>query len=209
MWCFVIDIFCFYRFICKLARVSASPTQIIHLILILLVVVDDQHQFICCPAEQLILIIISLLLFQTKQIEEVQSTSKATRVSAHTHIKGLGLDSTTGIASPVGSGLVGQEKAREACGLVVDLIRSRKMAGRALLLAGAPGTGKTALALGISQVNNYSKWHLLGGATSFIKSMPDIQCFSSCAWYPHHSHPHLILFYFCRNLVPKYPSVQW
>jgi RuvB-like protein 1 (pontin 52) len=31
------------------------------------------------------------------------------------------------------------------------LIRSRKMAGRALLLAGAPGTGKTALALGIAQ----------------------------------------------------------
>ena len=58
-----------------------------------------------------------------------------------------------GIASPVGSGLVGQEKAREACGLVVDLIRSRKMAGRALLLAGAPGTGKTALALGIAQVS--------------------------------------------------------
>jgi RuvB-like protein 1 (pontin 52) len=48
--------------------------------------------------------------------------------------------------------LVGQEKAREACGIVVDLIRSRKMAGRALLLAGAPGTGKTALALGIAQV---------------------------------------------------------
>lgn len=33
----------------------------------------------------------------------------------------------------------------------MDLIRSRKMAGRALLLAGAPGTGKTALALGIAQ----------------------------------------------------------
>ena len=33
---------------------------------------------------------------------------------------------------------------------MVDLIRSKKMAGRALLLAGAPGTGKTALALGIA-----------------------------------------------------------
>mmetsp|Transcript_36059 Transcript_36059/g.64948 ORF Transcript_36059/g.64948 Transcript_36059/m.64948 type:complete len:456 (+) Transcript_36059:242-1609(+) len=85
------------------------------------------------------------------KIEEVQSTSKATRVSAHTHIKGLGLDPQTGIAAPIGSGLVGQEQAREACGLVVDLIRSRKMAGRALLLAGAPGTGKTALALAIAQ----------------------------------------------------------
>lgn len=86
------------------------------------------------------------------KIEEVQSTSKSVRVSAHTHIKGLGLDPQTGEASPIGSGLVGQEKAREACGLVVDLIRSRKMAGRALLLAGAPGTGKTALALGVAQV---------------------------------------------------------
>jgi RuvB-like protein 1 (pontin 52) len=71
-------------------------------------------------------------------------------VSVHTHIKGLGLDEA-GIASQVGAGLVGQERAREACGVVVDLIRSKKMAGRALLLAGAPGTGKTALALGIAQ----------------------------------------------------------
>jgi RuvB-like protein 1 len=34
--------------------------------------------------------------------------------------------------------------------VVVDLIKSRKFSGRALLLAGAPGTGKTALALAIS-----------------------------------------------------------
>ena len=33
----------------------------------------------------------------------------------------------------------------------MDLIRSKKMAGRALLLAGAPGTGKTAIALAIAQ----------------------------------------------------------
>jgi len=33
---------------------------------------------------------------------------------------------------------------------VVDLIKSKKMAGRALLLAGPPGTGKTALAMAIS-----------------------------------------------------------
>lgn len=39
----------------------------------------------------------------------------------------------------------------QACGLVVDLIKAKKMAGRALLMAGAPGTGKTALALAISQ----------------------------------------------------------
>mmetsp|Transcript_25236 Transcript_25236/g.55951 ORF Transcript_25236/g.55951 Transcript_25236/m.55951 type:complete len:457 (-) Transcript_25236:43-1413(-) len=84
------------------------------------------------------------------KIEEVQSTTKSARVAAHTHIKGLGLDEA-GRAFPTGCGLVGQEKAREAAGLVVELIKAKKMAGRALLMAGAPGTGKTALALGISQ----------------------------------------------------------
>jgi DNA helicase TIP49 (TBP-interacting protein) len=33
---------------------------------------------------------------------------------------------------------------------VVDLIKQKKMAGKALLLAGAPGTGKTAISLAIS-----------------------------------------------------------
>merc|ERR1712046_430744 len=41
--------------------------------------------------------------------------------------------------------------AREAAGVVVEMIKSKKMAGRALLLVGAPGTGKTAIALGIAQ----------------------------------------------------------
>jgi len=84
------------------------------------------------------------------KIEEVKSTTKKQRIAAHTHIKGLGLDEN-GNAIRVASGLVGQARAREAAGVVVDLIKSKKMAGRALLLAGAPGTGKTALALGIAQ----------------------------------------------------------
>ena len=56
-----------------------------------------------------------------------------------------------GEAQASAAGFVGQEQAREACGVVVDMIRGKKMAGRALLLAGAPGTGKTALALGIAK----------------------------------------------------------
>ena len=84
------------------------------------------------------------------RIEEVASTTKTQRVATHTHIKGLGLKDD-GTAHPMAAGFVGQEQAREACGIVVDMIRQKKMAGRALLMAGAPGTGKTALALGIAQ----------------------------------------------------------
>ncbi|CAA2970766.1 ruvB 1 [Olea europaea subsp. europaea] len=84
------------------------------------------------------------------KIEEVQSTTKKQRIATHTHIKGLGLE-PNGNAIPLAAGFVGQAAAREAAGVVVDMIRQRKMAGRALLLAGPPGTGKTALALGISQ----------------------------------------------------------
>ncbi|KAJ6906680.1 ruvB-like protein 1 [Populus alba x Populus x berolinensis] len=82
--------------------------------------------------------------------EEVQSTTKKQRIATHTHIKGLGLE-PSGRAIDMAAGFVGQKEAREAAGLVVDMIKQKKMAGRALLLAGPPGTGKTALALGISQ----------------------------------------------------------
>ena len=51
----------------------------------------------------------------------------------------------------MGAGFVGQEAAREAAGVIVSLIQTKKMAGRAVLFAGAPGTGKTALALALSQ----------------------------------------------------------
>ncbi|KAL9085866.1 MAG: hypothetical protein Q9159_004472 [Coniocarpon cinnabarinum] len=82
----------------------------------------------------------------------VSSTSdRGSRTAAHSHIRGLGLNGSTGTVDHDAGGFVGQASAREACGLVVDLIKAKKMSGRAVLLAGGPGTGKTALALAVSQ----------------------------------------------------------
>merc|ERR1712028_289968 len=89
-------------------------------------------------------------ILEKMKIEEVKSTTKAQRVAVHTHVKGLGLDEE-GTALQCAAGLCGQEKAREAAGVVCEMIKSKKMAGRALMLVGAPGTGKTAIALGIAQ----------------------------------------------------------
>ncbi|MFN9904884.1 MAG: RuvB-like domain-containing protein, partial [bacterium] len=83
------------------------------------------------------------------KIEEVKSTTKTQRIASHSHIKGLGL-AEDGSAVEISHGLCGQEKAREAAGVVVDMIKSKKMAGKALLMVGPPGTGKTAIALAIS-----------------------------------------------------------
>jgi len=83
------------------------------------------------------------------KIEEVKSTTRQQRVATHSHVKGLGLNDD-GTAAEVAAGLVGQEKARESLGVAVELIKTKKMAGRALMLAGAPGTGKTALALALA-----------------------------------------------------------
>ena len=84
------------------------------------------------------------------KIEEVQSTTKITRIASHSHVKGLGLNDM-GLAIELGGGMVGQNDAREAAGIIVQMIKMKKMAGRAILMAGPPGTGKTAIALSISQ----------------------------------------------------------
>ncbi|KAJ9463378.1 RuvB-like helicase 2 [Diplonema papillatum] len=72
------------------------------------------------------------------------------RIGAHSHIRGLGLDDALE-ARMQGQGMVGQMSARKAAGIVVTMIKEGKIAGRAVLLAGAPGTGKTAIAMGMAQ----------------------------------------------------------
>ena len=47
--------------------------------------------------------------------------------------------------------MVGQARARRAAGVVMEMIKEGKIAGRAVLIAGQPGTGKTAVAMGMAQ----------------------------------------------------------
>ncbi|KAL1450136.1 hypothetical protein WDU94_002586 [Cyamophila willieti] len=103
------------------------------------------------------------------KIEEVKSTVKTQRISSHSHVKGLGLKEN-GEPNEMAAGLVGQQAAREAAGIVVDMIKSKKMAGRAILMAGPPGTGKTAIALAMS--------HELGNKVPFCP-MVGSEVFSS------------------------------
>ena len=70
------------------------------------------------------------------------------RIGAHSHIRGLGLDDALE-ARNVSQGMVGQTSARRAAGVILEMIREGKIAGRAILIAGQPGTGKTAIAMGI------------------------------------------------------------
>ena len=82
-------------------------------------------------------------------VKEIGELREFERIAAHSHITGLGLDGLK--AKFKADGFVGQQEAREAAGLVVKLIKEGKFAGRGILLAGPPGTGKTALAIGIAR----------------------------------------------------------
>lgn len=48
-------------------------------------------------------------------------------------------------------GLVGQTRARRSAGVVAEMVKEGKIAGRSVLIAGQPGTGKTAIAMGLAQ----------------------------------------------------------
>jgi len=83
-------------------------------------------------------------------LPETREVTYLERIGAHSHIRGLGLDDSLE-PRQISQGMVGQSQARRAAGIVLEMIKEGKIAGRALLLAGQPGTVKTAIAMGMSK----------------------------------------------------------
>ena len=77
---------------------------------------------------------------ETAILPDAKDVTRVDRIGAHSHIRGLGLDDVLE-AKGRSQGMVGQLSARRAAGIVVRMIRDNTIAGRAVLLAGPPGTG--------------------------------------------------------------------
>merc|ERR1712188_57337 len=81
---------------------------------------------------------------------EIKDLTRIERIGAHSHIRGLGLDDSLE-ARQISQGMVGQVTARKAAGVILQMIKDGRMAGRAIMIGGQPGTGKTAIAMGMAQ----------------------------------------------------------
>lgn len=81
------------------------------------------------------------------QTQSKDLPTKLERIGAHSHIRGLGLDDRLE-PIPSAEGMVGQLRARKAAGVIIKMVQESKIAGRAILMAGPPSTGKTAIAMG-------------------------------------------------------------
>uniref|UniRef100_A0A7S1N6M8 RuvB-like helicase n=1 Tax=Eutreptiella gymnastica TaxID=73025 RepID=A0A7S1N6M8_9EUGL len=104
-------------------------------------------------------------------LPDAKDVTRVDRIGAHSHIRGLGLDDVLE-AKVRSQGMVGQLAARRAAGIVVRMIRDNTIAGRAVLLAGPPGTGKTAIAMGCAQaLGNDVPFTMLAGSEIFSLEM--------------------------------------
>lgn len=96
--------------------------------------------------------------------------TKIERVSAHSHIRGLGLNEN--LEPNESEGMIGQFKARKAVGLVNQMVKEGSIAGRAVLLSGQPSTGKTAIAMAMAQsLGNETPFITISGSEIFSLDM--------------------------------------
>merc|ERR1712227_746757 len=102
---------------------------------------------------------------------EIKDLTRIERIGAHSHIRGLGLDDALE-ARAVSQGMVGQVTARKAAGVILQMIKDGRMAGRAILIGGQPGTGKTAIAMGMAQaLGADTPFTMLAGSEIFSLEM--------------------------------------
>ncbi|CAA7034639.1 unnamed protein product [Microthlaspi erraticum] len=105
------------------------------------------------------------------RVSESRDLTRVERIGAHSHIRGLGLDSALEPRA-VSEGMVGQVKARKAAGVILQMIREGKIAGRAILIAGQPGTGKTAIAMGMAKsLGSETPFAMIAGSEIFSLEM--------------------------------------
>mmetsp|Transcript_42997 Transcript_42997/g.80700 ORF Transcript_42997/g.80700 Transcript_42997/m.80700 type:complete len:452 (+) Transcript_42997:115-1470(+) len=106
-----------------------------------------------------------------KKIAEVRDVHRLERIGAHSHIRGLGLDDALE-SRAVSQGMVGQKEARRAAGIILQMIQEGQIAGRAILIAGQPGTGKTAIAMGMAKaLGEDTPFTMLAGSEIFSLEM--------------------------------------
>ncbi|KAK5937958.1 RuvB-like protein 2 [Knufia obscura] len=84
-------------------------------------------------------------------ISESKEVRGLNLIAAHSHIRGLGVDAATLDVRSQAQGLVGQQKARKAAAVILQMVKDGQIAGRAVLISGPPSTGKTAIAMGMAQ----------------------------------------------------------